>query len=210
MKAIVAAVIVSVIVTAGATAGVTTLITSRQIKDHTIQMRDISSSAVSQLHGQRGAQGPAGPAGTKGAKGDRGAPGATGPKGDTGATGAPGLLGPQGPKGDQGLIGPQGPKGDPDPSNGLYVRTTTMTIEDKGEGAAHPTRFELMCDPGDVTLLQSVPLFLEPADAYQSEISGLGASGAYTSPQGEFRYLYWNGGVGTHVTVTARTICSKS
>ena len=128
MKAIITAIIVSVIVTAGATAGVTTLVTSKQIKDHTIQLSDISSSATRQLQGQRGAQGL---------------------KGDTGAAGAPGLAGPQGPKGDPGARGLQGPKGDPGQSNGLYVRTDSVTLVDKGEGDAHPTLLDLKCDPGD-------------------------------------------------------------
>ena len=101
MKAILTAIIVSAIVTAGATAGVTTFVTSKQIKDHTIQLNDISASAVRGLHGQTGAQGPAGP------KGDTGAPGSGGPQGQ------------QGPKGD---------KGDPGESSGMYVTRATHAL----------------------------------------------------------------------------------
>jgi hypothetical protein len=128
MKSIITAIIVSAIVTASATAGVTTLIRSKQIKDHTIQLNDISSSAVRALHGENGAQGQAGV------------------KGDAGAVGAPGT---QGPEGDRGDTGPRGLKGDPGESNGLYVRTASVTVVDKGEGDANPTHLDLSCDPGD-------------------------------------------------------------
>jgi Collagen triple helix repeat (20 copies) len=87
VKTVIAAVIVSVIVTASATAGVTKLITSKQIMDHTIQLRDISKATAKQLKGKtgrKGDQGPIGPQGPKGAPGERGA------KGDTGAPGPPG------------------------------------------------------------------------------------------------------------------------
>lgn len=57
------------------------LITSADIKDHTIQTRDISAQAISDLHGQRG---PAGPAGAPGAIGATGATGAAGPAGAAG------------------------------------------------------------------------------------------------------------------------------
>jgi hypothetical protein len=108
MKAIVAAVIVSAVVAGGATAGVTTLITSKQIKDHTIQVSDLSPSAVKQLRGQRGAQGPAG------------APGAQGAPGAKGDTGAPGPQGPTGPKGDPGPQGPSGAAGYPTQNGILF------------------------------------------------------------------------------------------
>jgi hypothetical protein len=141
MKAIVAAIIVSVIVTAGATAGVTTFITSKQIKDHTIQLRDISSSAARQLKGKTGQPGSAGQPGQPGRPGSPGAPGASGApgaqgspgaqgaaglKGDPGAQGPAGPAGPageQGPKGDQGSIGPQGPAGEPGGPSDFYAAT---------------------------------------------------------------------------------------
>jgi hypothetical protein len=70
------------------------LITSAQIKDGTIQTKDLSSTARKALKGQRGLRGPAGAQGPQGAKGDTGATGATGPAG---------------PKGDQGIQGVPGP-----------------------------------------------------------------------------------------------------
>jgi hypothetical protein len=63
------------------------LITSKQIKDGTIQTKDISKKARKALKGNRGAQGPAGAAGPQGPKGDAGAAGAAGAKGDKGDKG---------------------------------------------------------------------------------------------------------------------------
>jgi hypothetical protein len=60
-------------------------ITSRNIKDRTIQVRDISPKAVKSLHGKAG---PTGAAGAAGAQGPAGAAGAQGPKGDQGPTGS--------------------------------------------------------------------------------------------------------------------------
>ena len=93
----------------GGTAVAATLITSKQIKDGTIQLKDISRSARAQLQGDDGAPGAAGavgPAGSAGATGAAGAQGETGPQG------------PQGAKGDTGLTGPTGP------SNAYNKRTT--------------------------------------------------------------------------------------
>ena len=123
-----------VLVTLGGVGGAfaATQITSRDIKDETIQKRDIGSSAVGsdevrngtlglldfnsftqdQINqpGPQGATGPAGPAGPKGDRGDKGDKGDTGA---AGATGAAGPAGPAGPKGDTGAAGPKGEKGDP-------------------------------------------------------------------------------------------------
>jgi hypothetical protein len=61
------------------------LITSKQIKDGTIQTKDISKKAVKSLSGKAG---PAGATGATGAAGAAGPQGAKGDKGDTGAKGA--------------------------------------------------------------------------------------------------------------------------
>jgi hypothetical protein len=63
---------------AGNAAAVTALVTSKQIKDKTIQIRDIARTAVSSL---RGRQGPAGAAGPQGIRGPMGSTGAQGPAG---------------------------------------------------------------------------------------------------------------------------------
>ena len=95
------------------------LITSGDIRNHTIQLRDISPRALFYLRGQRrpgraegpvgrtGPRGPAGPAGRTGAKGATGPTGATGKTGATGATGATG--GPLDPKRILHVFGPTFP-----------------------------------------------------------------------------------------------------
>ena len=55
------------------------LITSKDIKDGSIQLVDLSSSARAALHGQRG------PVGPKGPQGQQGQPGPAGPAADLGA-----------------------------------------------------------------------------------------------------------------------------
>lgn len=71
---------------AGAAGGL--IITSREIKDRTIQLRDLSPAAIRALRGQRGEQGPPGPAGPKGEQGPAGAKGEQGPPGPAGAKGS--------------------------------------------------------------------------------------------------------------------------
>jgi hypothetical protein len=63
-----------VFATTGSAVGAS-LITSKKIKDGTIQTKDISKKARGKLKGNTGPQGPQGPQGTPGAKGDTGAPG---------------------------------------------------------------------------------------------------------------------------------------
>ena len=120
-------------------------------------------------------------------------------KGDTGATGAPGH---------QGLPGPQGLQGEPGASNGLYVRTASVTIVDKGEGDAHPIPLELKCAQGD-HIVSLAPFGLNPARATWSDPSSLNQVdfGTFDAEQASAHYT-WNGGVGTHVTLTWRAICS--
>jgi hypothetical protein len=107
--ALVAGVILALAAVTAATAGVRALITGAQIKDGTIQSRDIAnrtirtrdmtSAAIASLRGLRGATGPAGATGATGAQGPAGP---AGPQGPTGAKGATGDQGPQGDKGDPG------------------------------------------------------------------------------------------------------------
>lgn len=66
------------------------LITSKQIKNGTIQTVDISKKAKKALKGARGKTGPAGPQGAQGLPGAKGADGAAGTPGAKGDTGAPG------------------------------------------------------------------------------------------------------------------------
>jgi hypothetical protein len=70
---------IALVVASGGTAVAATLITSKQVKDGTIQLVDISKAAKASL------------------------------KGNAGASGAPGAAGAQGPQGPQGIAGPAGP-----------------------------------------------------------------------------------------------------
>ena len=84
-------------------------ITSRDIANHTLIRKDLSSKLVTSLRGQTGPAGPAGPAG---------------PQGEKGATGDRGPAGSQGPEGPPGAQGPQGPKGDPGGLAGYEIVTS--------------------------------------------------------------------------------------
>jgi Collagen triple helix repeat (20 copies) len=88
-SALIAAVVSAVIASTTATAA-TIVVTSKNIKNGTIQTVDISAKAKRALRGQHGL---------------RGLPGAPGPQGVQGPTGA------QGPAGAAGAPGPQGPPG---------------------------------------------------------------------------------------------------
>lgn len=95
---------------------ITKLITSKDIKDGSVQARDLTEGARKKLAGQDGSDG------------------AAGAKGDTGAKGDPGATGPQGPKGD---TGPQGPKGDTGDSGvlGAYYAVAFYNAGDTNAGA---------------------------------------------------------------------------
>jgi hypothetical protein len=94
---VIAALVAVLTVTSGAFAAHHYLITSSsQIKDGSVALPDLSSSARKALQGQKGstgATGPQGQTGAQGPKGDRGANGPQGPKGDPGAPGAHGVSG---------------------------------------------------------------------------------------------------------------------
>jgi Collagen triple helix repeat (20 copies) len=88
-NALIAAVVAAVVAAASSTAA-TILVTSKNIKNGTIQTVDISAKAKRALRGQRGPiglRGPQGPAGPQGAQGPAGTPGATGAPGAPGANG---------------------------------------------------------------------------------------------------------------------------
>ena len=140
----------AVIIAAGASAGSAGLITSTQIKNHTIQLVDISPNAAHALRGQRGALGLNGSQGITGVNGANGLNGPKGDKGDTGAAGTASTV--PGPKGDTGATGPPGLRGINSPlvfgpynSGGLdssvcgndwatdtYTRTYTVTPQSDG------------------------------------------------------------------------------
>jgi hypothetical protein len=110
-------------VTAAGTAGVQALITGAQIKDGTIESRDIKNGAIvradiraatlASLRGPRGPVGAQGPAGAVGPQGAAGPQGVAGPQGHQGVTGAQGV---QGAKGDPGV--------------GVHVTGSVATVAD--------------------------------------------------------------------------------
>jgi hypothetical protein len=79
--------LIALVMAMGGSAVAASLITSKQIKNGTIQLADISKKAQKSLKGKAGAQGPQGPAGAQGAQGAQGVQGAKGDKGDKGDTG---------------------------------------------------------------------------------------------------------------------------
>jgi hypothetical protein len=102
MKTALIAAVVSAVVAAASGTAATIVVTSKNIKNGTIQTVDISAKAKQALKGNRGPrglQGPSGPAGLQGPSGPVGPAGAAGLKGDKGDTGATGPQGPEGPSG---------------------------------------------------------------------------------------------------------------
>jgi hypothetical protein len=89
-SAVIAAVVAAVVAAASGTAA-TIVVTSKNIKNGTIQTVDISAKAKRALKGNGGprgfpgATGPVGPTGPQGQKGDPGAPGTRGPRGPSDA-----------------------------------------------------------------------------------------------------------------------------
>ena len=115
-NALIAAVVAAVVAAASSSAA-TIVITSKNIKNGTIQTVDISAKAKRALTGQRG---------------PRGFAGATGAQGVQGPTGLQGPVGPQGPE------GPKGPQGSPSPglvaayawATGGFSQTSSTSFED--------------------------------------------------------------------------------
>jgi collagen triple helix repeat protein len=83
--------LIALTLSVGGTAYAAKLITSKDIKNHTIKVKDLSPKAAQQLRGQ------AGPTGATGATGPAGPAGATGPAGPAGQAGLDGAPGPEGP-----------------------------------------------------------------------------------------------------------------
>jgi hypothetical protein len=89
-NAVIAAVVAAVVAATSGTAA-TIIVTSKNIKNGTIQTVDISAKAKAALKGNGGprgfpgATGPVGPTGPQGQKGDPGAPGTQGPRGPSDA-----------------------------------------------------------------------------------------------------------------------------
>ena len=88
--------LIAIVLACGGSAFAGSQITGRQIKDKSIELKDLSKSARKALRGNRGPRGiagptgPQGPPGLQGLQGQRGAIGPTGPTGPAGPTGAQG------------------------------------------------------------------------------------------------------------------------
>lgn len=87
---------VALAVGAAGTAGAAKLITGKQIKDGSIETRDLSKKARAALKGATGKTGAAGAPGAAGAVGPAGPAGPAGPNGSVGANGAAGQPGQSG------------------------------------------------------------------------------------------------------------------
>lgn len=85
-SALIAAVVAAIVAAASGTAA-TIVVTSKNIKNGTIQTVDISAKAKRALKGNRGPQGLRGAQGVQGAQGAQGAPGAPGAQGPPGPAG---------------------------------------------------------------------------------------------------------------------------
>jgi hypothetical protein len=78
---------------------------SKQIKNGTVSLKDLSRAARKALHGAQGTSGPQGAQGaqgSQGAEGPQGTPGAQGPQGDQGPAGVPGRDGKDAPAAEYG------------------------------------------------------------------------------------------------------------
>jgi hypothetical protein len=122
-NALIAAVVSAVIASTTATAA-TIVVTSKNIKNGTIQTVDISAKAKRALHGQRG------------------------PRGFQGAPGVSGAQGPTGPQGAAGSVGPAGPQGPDGPGlSGLHYVQAFGTAPTNGDGTATAE-----CPPGEIVI----------------------------------------------------------
>lgn len=160
------------------------LITSRQIKNGTIQAVDINARTLRQLAkpGPAGAEGPPGPQGPQGPPGDRG------------------------PAGAQGAQGPQGPPGIAS-AGAVYVRTLDSAAEAGGGSFVN-----LFCGPNEVAIsggVRTESVFGIVFDSYPIvATTGAPRPAAHgEKPQG------WRGGVATktndtRVPYTVYVVCT--
>jgi hypothetical protein len=141
----------------------TKLITGKQVKNNSIDSRDIKDGSLTVKDFKKGVLGSAGVGSpsSPGAAGENGQNGAQGPQGERGPQGLPGPQGergPQGPAGPQGEAGPQGPAGK-DGTNGRDgVQGPKGDKGDKGDPGtpAPPEAYRIVNDPGQPVFAQNV------------------------------------------------------
>jgi hypothetical protein len=141
------------------------LITSAQIKDGTIQTKDLAKKTISALKGKTGANGATGATGAAGVAGPQGPAGA---KGDIGPAGAKGDTGAAGAKGETGQQGQPGERG---PSDGYAVGD--------GDTATSAPPLTLIMPPGDYIAVGKVAAYA--ATAANVNVSCTVAGGTTTS-----------------------------
>jgi Collagen triple helix repeat (20 copies) len=124
-NALIAGVVAAVVAAASSTAA-TIVVTSKNIKDGTIQPVDLSPRTKAALRGQRGSRGLAGAPGQPGLQGPQGLQGATGPQGET---------------------GPEGPQGLPGEDGFAYTAVTDDTLNSNLGETVTKT---VSCEPGEV------------------------------------------------------------
>jgi hypothetical protein len=168
-SAIIAAIVSAVIAGTTATAA-TIVVTSKNIKNGTIQTVDISAKAKRALRGNRG---PRGLPGTQGARG------AQGPQGAQGSPGAPGAPGPQGPPGivNVGRLTLTSAEADPAAPNILraFIATGSMNAEclatANATNAASPeAASNVYCDNLDLDGVHGIQLVVVLADPAPSDL----------------------------------------
>ena len=139
MRKTIIACVITALAIGGGSATAAKFITSANIKDGTIESRDLSKSLRAQIAkaGKPGANGVNGGNGTNGGKGDTGAKGENGAVGANGAAGSNGTNGAKGDKGDTGDIGPTGATG------AVGAKGDTGAQGPQGSSGALPPGFSL-------------------------------------------------------------------
>jgi Collagen triple helix repeat (20 copies) len=160
MKSAVIAAVVAAIVAAASGTAATIVVTSKNIKNGTIQTVDISAKAKRALRGQRGAQGP---------------------RGFPGPTGLAGAQGPQGPQGPPGSAGAQGP-----PGTGLsgleYVEASTLMTPEGGATEVQCPPGKFVVSGGGLTAQRGSQLWRSQAVEPQGWFVGAGPGGGTPGP----------------------------
>ncbi|MDO4468421.1 MAG: collagen-like protein [Bacillota bacterium] len=132
-----------------------------------------------EFKGEKGDQGPIGPAGAKGEQGEVGPTGAKGDPGAKGEKGDPGVQGERGPKGEPGV---KGDKGDP-----FAIAKTFPSVESMNSGFATDGVKEgqfVMIDTGNVEDEDNAKLYVKGKTAY-TYITDLSGATGMTGPQGQ-------------------------
>ena len=90
------ALIVALALVSGGSAVAGSLVTSAQIKDRTIQMKDLNKKTIKSLKGKKGKQGVSGAQGVAGEQGEQGIQGTQGPQGEAGTARGVAMIQPNG------------------------------------------------------------------------------------------------------------------